>query len=192
MYRLMRNIHLGLGLAFIAMAVMFALSSLFVIYRDRLPDQVTVTERTIAVAADEAQTPRALALALMRNHGMKGDVLDIAETGDGYRFRITRPGTEHAVSYSRPSGRATITDRTWQVGQTLLQLHTTHAFWHEFAPAQIWAALSLLSSIGLLLLGASGIYLWWSTHTKHLIGGLLLAFSVAYGFLTLLLTRLDS
>jgi hypothetical protein len=192
MYRVMRNTHLGIGLACIAMALMFAVSSLFVIYRDRLPDQVTVTEHTIEVSADRAQAPRTLALELLRNHGMKGDVLGIAETDGGYSFRIFRPGLEHAVSYSRSTGEATITARSWRLGQTLLQLHTTHAFWHEFAPAQLWAALSLLSSIGLLLLGASGIYLWWSTHTDRLIGGLLLAFSLSYGFITLLLTRLDS
>jgi hypothetical protein len=86
---------------------------------------------------------------------------------------------------------ATIRHREWQLGQTLQQLHTTHAFWHEFAPANVWAALSLLASIGLLLLGASGIYLWFSHHRERAIGGALLVFGLGYGLIALVLTRLE-
>ena len=44
MFQLMRNIHLGLGLALFVMALMFELSSLFVVYRGWFPDEVTDTE----------------------------------------------------------------------------------------------------------------------------------------------------
>ena len=80
MFQLMRNIHLGLGLALFVMALMFALSSLFVVYRGWFPDEVTETERTVQVSAEVATTPRALALELIRNHGLKGDVLGIEQS----------------------------------------------------------------------------------------------------------------
>ncbi len=71
-----------------------------------------------------------------------------------------------------------------------MQLHVNHGFWHEFAPANAWAALSLLASIGLLLLGATGIYLWFAHHEERVVGGALLALGLTYGLVTLALTRL--
>ena len=192
MFRLMRNIHLWLGLAFVAMAMMFALSSLFVIYRPFLPDEVQETDRTVRVPAEAAATPRALARELMQNHDTKGELRAVEETDDAIRFNIARPGTAHQVEYSKVTGEAKIKDRRWQLGQTLLQIHVTHGFWHESATQWIWSLLSLLSSIGLLLLGASGIYLWFAHYKERVIGGVLLAFGLIYGLSTLVLTRMAS
>ena len=60
-----------------------------------------------------------------------------------------------------------------------------------FGASNLWAALSLLASIGLLLLGATGIYLWFVHHNERIIGGALLGFSLIFGFVTLVLTRLQ-
>ncbi len=192
MFQLMRNIHLGLGLALFVMALMFALSSLFVVYRGWFPNEVTETDRTVQVATEVATTPRALALELIRNHGLKGDVLGIEQDAETIRFRVFRPGTEHRVEYSKATGVVNIQDREWQLGQTLLQLHVTHGFWHDSIPQNIWAALSLLASFGLLLLGASGIYLWFEHHNERVIGSILLTVGLSYGLITLVLTRMDS
>ena len=192
MFRLMRNIHLWLGLAVAAMALMFAVSSIYVVYRQFLPDEVRETERTVSIAAEAASTPRALARELMLNHDMKGDLFEVTEEAGVITFRINRPGAAHLVEFSRATGEAKIVDKQWQLGQTLLQIHTTHGFWHDFAPNWIWSVLSLLTSIGLLLLGVSGIYLWFAHRNERMIGGALLAFSLIYGFTTLLLTRLDT
>lgn len=192
MFRLMRNIHLWLGLAVAAMALMFAVSSIWVVYRPFLPDEVQESERVVRVAADAAETPRALARTLMLEHDMKGDLLGVEEDADAIRFRLSRPGTEHRVSYDRVSGEATIQDRHWGLGHTLLQIHTTHGFWHDFAPNWVWALLSLLTSIGLLLLGGSGIYLWFAHHAERVTGGILLALGLSWGIITLVLTRMDS
>lgn len=192
MFQLMRNIHLWLGLASFVMALMFALSSLFVIYRPWLPDEVAETDRVVQISAQSAQTPRALALELMRHHGLKGEVQGIEEHADGFRFRVYRPGAEHRVEYSTGANEVQIQDRQWQLGQTLLQIHVTHGLWHESVPIAIWAILGLLASIGLLLLGASGIYLWFAHHQERFIGGILLAFGLGYGLISLVLTRLDS
>ena len=192
MFRLMRNIHLWLGLAFVVMAMIFALSSLFVIYRPWLPDEVAETNRTLRISPENAGTPRELARELIRNHGLKGELLGVEETAESFKFRVYRPGTEHRVEYVRETGETRIQDRQWQAGQTLLQIHVTHGFWHESATAWIWALLSFLSSVGLLLLGASGIYLWFAHHKERVIGGVLLALGLGWGLATLVLTRMVS
>ena len=61
MFRLMRNIHLILGLVFFFYALIFAVSSLAIIYRPWLGMTPTDTEQTLAIPAEQANTPRALA-----------------------------------------------------------------------------------------------------------------------------------
>lgn len=192
MFRLMRNIHLGIALTIIVMAMIFAASTIFFMYRSWFPDQVTETERTIQVSADAAGSPRDLAMELIRNHGLKGEVLGITETDDGYAFRIYRPGREHGVEYSRTTGVATIKDRRWQLGQTLMQLHAMHGFFRQSGTATLWSAFSLLTSLGMLALGASGIYLWFVNRAERLVGGVILTLGLSYGLITLILTRMDS
>jgi hypothetical protein len=72
----------------------------------------------------------------------------------------------------------------------LVQLHTNHGFWHEFLPSNAWALLSLLGSIGLFLLGATGIYLWYCHHEERVIGSVLLVVGLLYGITTLVLSRM--
>lgn len=192
MFRLMRNIHLGIALTVIVMAMIFAASTIFFMYRSWFPDEIIETERTIQVAADAAGTPRELAMELIRNHGLQGEVLGITETDGGYAFRIFRPGAEHGVEYSRATGVVTIKDKQWQLGQKLMQLHTMHGFFHESATPTLWSAFSLLTSLGMLALGASGIYLWFVNRAERLAGGVILTLGLSYGLITLILTRMDS
>ncbi len=192
MFRLMRNVHLWLGLASVLMALMFALSSLFVVFRQSIDTQPEENQRTVQVAPELASTPRALARELILNHDVKGELAAVEEDAEAITFRIHRPGVQHKVSYSKAAGEATIEETRWGVGQTLLQVHVMHGFWHEWAPAWIWALLGFLTSVALLLLGASGIYLWFEHHKERVIGGVLLAFGLIYGISTLVLTRMDS
>ena len=186
----MRNVHLALGLVFLVMALIFSLSSLVTIYRPWLPQSIEESERTVQVPAQAASTPRALARALMRSEGLKGTVSRIEEDPEAIRFRIFRPGTEFRIEYGRSTSKAKIELRRWGLLETLVQLHVNHGFWHEFAPANAWAALSLLASAGLLLLGATGIYLWFAHYEERVVGGILLALGLSYGLATLVLTRL--
>lgn len=189
MFRLMRNLHLIFGLVFFVFALVFAVSSLVFIYRPWLPQSHEDTERTVQVAAENAATPRALALDMMRHHDLKGDLRDIEQTEDGMRFVVMRPGTRAEVVYSRGSGEAKIETRRQGFLETLVQLHVNHGFWHDFLPSNAWALLSLLGSIGLFLLGATGIYLWFCHNEERVIGSVLLVVGLIYGITTLVLSR---
>ena len=191
MFRLMRNVHLGLGLIFVLMALIFAVSSLVIIYRPWLGSSPRISKSTVQISSEAAASARAAARELMANHGMKGDLRQIEEDGDTVSFRIVRPGEVVEVKYGRSRGEAEIKVRRHGALETLVQLHTNHGLWHEYAPSNAWAAISLLASAGLLLLGATGIYLWFAHHSERLIGGILLGFGLAYGLVTLVLTRLE-
>ncbi|MBL8179509.1 MAG: hypothetical protein JNK48_32820 [Bryobacterales bacterium] len=191
MFRLMRNIHLGLGLVFVLMALVFAVSSLVIIYRPYLNTKPVDSESAIQLSPQEGASPRAAALALMQVHLVKGELRQIQQKGDTVTFRIVRPGEAADVVYTPSTGVAKIKLRRHGALETLVQLHTNHGLWHEYMPSNLWAAISLLASIGLLLLGGTGIYLWFVHHNERIIGGVLLGFSLIFGFVTLVLTRLQ-
>ena len=183
MFRLMRNVHRILGLSFLIMVVIFAVSSLTIICRPWLPTIREDQERTVAIAAGSA-------LELMRNHGLKGDLRQVHQTDDEIRFQIARPGTQVRVRYSAGLGEAMLETRRFGLLETLVQLHVNHGFHHEFLPASAWGLLSLLSSIGLLLLGSTGIYLWFALHEQRVSGAVLLAVGLIYGPTTLVMSRM--
>jgi len=186
----MRNLHLGLGLIFVLIALVFAVSSLVIIYRPWLKPAPHDSEASIQLSPEAATTPRAAARELMTKHGFKGDLREIREQGV-VRFRIVRPGEQAEVQYLPAIGEAKIKVRRHGAFDTMVQLHTNHGLWHEYAPSNFWAAISLFTSVGLLLLGATGIYLWLAHHSERLIGAILLGLGLVYGLVTLLLTRLE-
>jgi len=185
----MRNIHLILGLVFVFYALVFALSSLVIIYRPWLKLTTEDQQTTVVVPAERVQTPRALALELMQNHGLKGELRDIQEDGAEVRFAIVRPGTHAKVTYLRHKGEAKIQTRREGFLNTLVNLHTNFGFRHDFMPSNGWSLLSLLGSVGLFLLGATGIYLWFCHHEERLIGTVILALGLIYSLATLVLSR---
>jgi hypothetical protein len=191
MFRLMRNIHLGLGLIFVVMALIFAVSSLVFIYRPWLNPKPTDRESAIRLPAETLASPRAAAQYLMTSHGLKGELRQIQQQGERVRFRIVRPGEAADVTYQQSTGEAKIKTRRFGTLEMLVQLHTNHGLWHDYLPSNLWAAISFLASVGLLALGVTGIYLWFSHHSERKIGGALLAFGLVFGVVTLVLTRLQ-
>jgi hypothetical protein len=191
MFQLMRNIHLGLGLVFVLMALVFAVSSVVIIYRPWIQTKPTETERPVTISAEAKGTPRDAAMELMSEHGLAGELRQVQEEGDKVNLRIALPGEMAEVAYSRSSGEGVIKLRRQGALETMVQLHTNHGLWHDHFPTQAWAIINFLASFGLLLLGASGIYLWFSHHKERVIGGVLLAFSLLFGLVTLTLTRLE-
>jgi len=187
----MRNVHLGLGLVFVLMARVFAVSSLVIIYRPWLGSSPRVSDLTVRISPEASASARAAARELMVNHGFRGDLRQIQENGDAVSFRIIRPGDVAEVKYVRSNGEASIKVRRHGALETLVQLHTNHGLWHEYAPSNFWAAISLFTSIGLLLLGVTGIYLWFAHRSERLIGGILLGIGLSYGLITMVLTRLE-
>jgi len=190
MYRLMRNIHLGLGLGSFMMAAVFAVSSLVIIYKPLLPDALSESESTVQISAEPGATPRELAAVLMREHDLAGDLRLVEEDGASVNLRIFRPGEEVRATVNRETGQTKLERKNWSFTEMIIQLHVNHGFWHDFLPSNLWSALSLFASVALLLLGATGLYLWFALHKERVVGGLLLAFALAWGLTTMILTRM--
>lgn len=187
MFRWMRNTHLALGIGFFFVALLFAVSSVVIIYRPWFPGGPERSGQSLQLAP--GMEARAVALELMRSHGAKGDLREVKEADGEVRFSIWRPGTHLEVRYQRDSGQATLAERRYNVYETLVQLHVNHGFWHDFLPANLWSLLSLGLSVGLLLLGVSGIYLWYKHPQERTIGNILLALGFAIPLIALAVVR---
>ena len=190
MFQLMRNTHLILGLGLFLFALIFAVSSLVIIYRPWLPESRENTEQTIRIDASKAASPRALALELMRNHGFAGDLRSVNEEDGVMKFRILRPGTHVSFEYTKGGNAVLAQTQRWGWTEFIVQLHVNHGFYHEFLPTTLWSALSLLGSMGLLLLGPTGLYLWFSLHEERVVGSVVLAIGLVWGLTALIWARM--
>ena len=191
MYRLMRNIHLILGLVFALVLGVYMLSSVRLAHRSWFSAKPTVTEETYSVDPSEAGTPRALGLHLMAEHGLRGEIARVQTAQDGgFSLAIRRMGTNYQIQYQAGATEAQVRTNRLAFTGMLMGLHFTYGFWHESSTINLWGAVMLLTSIALFLMGASGIYLWFKTYEERRIGSVLLAAGLAFAIALMVLVRI--
>ena len=189
MFRLMRNTHLILGLLPLLFLGAYLYSSVRVAHRGWFGQDQQTTERKIAVTPSAAENPRGLARMLMDDHQVRGDLVRLQQREAGYSFTIRRLGTRHEISYRRGSSEVAVKTIRSGFVSMMMNMHVAHGFWHDYWLHQIWGVFVLATSIGLLLIGATGIYLWFKMYEERLIGSILLALGLAYSLTTMILTR---
>ena len=186
MRRWIREIHLALGLFSCAFVLMYSISSLQMVHQ-WFSEEPTVETRELPV--ETSGDGRAVARELMERHGLAGELSPVKETETGYEFRLFRTGRGHQVAYDRETRIATVTTRTFAWAQALGWIHRTAGFERNDWVGLGWSAFSVAVSASLLLLGASGIYLWFLLKRERLVGGVLLALGGGGGVLLLALIR---
>ena len=189
MYRLIRNVHLALGVGFTLVWLMYGLSSVQMAHPDWFPMEPERSEARVAVAPTAAPDARALSVALAERGAVRGDVRSPATAGDTLRFQVVRPGTVHQVSYVAGAATATVVTNVGGFMTMLNRLHHYGGFWHVWGPLDLWGLLVALASVGLMVLGVSGIYLWFRTYGERRLGTALLGFSLAFGVAMTVLIR---
>jgi hypothetical protein len=187
MYRWLRNTHLVFGLFACVAVCMYGVSSIGFAHRTWFRLQPSVTVARLTVKADDAASARAVARALMDDHGMRGEVRDGRVTGSGFTFHIARPGVDHEVSFEKATGVATVTTRTAPFMGIMTALHKEHGVWHADAIQNAWGAYLGLVSAALIVLAVTGIYMWFRLHEERRIGVVLLAVSLGFSATVILL-----
>lgn len=191
MYRTLRNIHLLLGLFCFAFLLMYSVSAVEMAHSDWFPDEPTVTQDAVAIDDADAAHPRAFAQRLMQD-GRWGDLQTVTRDDQGFAFRIVRPGTVYSVRYQTGDKTAQVETSVSGTMRMLNRLHHLAGFYREQAVTHWWAAFAGFASLALLLLGASGVYLWFHTYQERLVGGVILSLGLLVGVGLLVATRLQS
>jgi hypothetical protein len=189
-YRTLRNLHLFLGLFFILFLLMYGASSVQMAHPTWFDMEPAVTEARLPLPADAAYNARALASHLIEQQVVRGELRNVAEAEEGYTFRVVRPGTVHEVEYVR--GEDDVLVRTHVAGfmGMLNRIHHIGGVHHEYALLNVWGILVFLTSVGLILLGLSGVYMWFKSHrTRRTAGALLLAVSLTVSTALIILMR---
>jgi hypothetical protein len=73
----------------------------------------------------------------------------------------------------------------------LNRLHHWAGFWHEPVSMKVWAFLVAIASTALLLLGASGIYMWFTRRSERRLGIALLGINLVFAITLLTLLRIS-
>ena len=159
MYQKLRNIHLATSLFLLLFLVAWAISAVDFAHRKWLPHPHWISVENVKLEPGIAD-----ARVLARH--WRGELAEV-ENSPGYlKFRVTTSlGRSRDVTYSIATGDAKVQTST-------IGLFTTLAFMH--IAQGVWAYVAIFFSIGLLTLGATGIYLWFKNHNERWISSALL------------------
>jgi hypothetical protein len=189
MHRWMRNTHLLVGLFCAAIVVIYGVSSALMAHRDWFPWRSTVEERTESLGAGLADG-RSVARALGERHGVWGDLTRNDAANGEIRLQIQRPGTATEAVYRSASGETRLKTQRAPLAGLLVALHHGHGVTHESAWLNLWGALVGIVSAGLVVLGATGVYLWFKLHEERVAGAIVLALSLGISVSAIVLIRL--
>jgi hypothetical protein len=174
MYWFLRNTHLILGLSCCLMVLTYGVSSVQMSHNAWFNSRPAVTTSAYTLAP-QAGDARAIARELVDSHGLRGEVTQIFSTPAGMRFSITRPGTVYQVDYTAATGETKVRhNRAGMIGM-LNRIHHVAGVRHDYWLINWWGALVGIVSLALMILGATGIYLWFKLYKERVLGGILLA-----------------
>lgn len=191
MYRIVRNVHLLLASFSLPFLIMYGLSAVQMSHSTWFQMKRSVDERMVSLTVGQTEA-RAIGREIMdRDPAVTGELTNIQPNDAGVALRIVVPGTVHEVRYERASGLARIKTSVAGTMGMLNRLHHWAGFWHEPVSMKIWAAAVAVVSTALLLLGATGIYMWFTRRPERRIGLALLAINVVFAITLLTLLRMS-
>ena len=189
MYTTIRTIHLLLASFSLPFLVMYGVSAVQMSHNSWFQMKPAVQERDFAVAPGQADA-RAIAREVMdRERSIKGEIANVQLNAAGVSLRIVVPGTVHEVKYSAASGTAHVRTSVAGVMGMLNRLHHWAGFYHEPVSMKVWASAVAIVSAALLLVGATGIYMWFTRRPERRIGLALLGMNVAFALVVIVLLR---
>ena len=187
-YSTLRTIHLLSGAFALPALAMYGVSAVQMAHSRWFVMKPAVTE------VEEPMRPgytdgRLLARDVMTSRGLAGEINAVTPTPAGFTARIVVPGTVHEIRYDRASGRARIRTSVAGLMGMLNRLHHAAGLWPEYAPLRIWGMLIGFVSLATVLLGATGIWMWWLRRTERKWGLLLIAANLAFSMTVLWMMR---
>ena len=120
---------------------------------------------------------------------MRGELREAIATAAGWKFEIARPGAAYEVEYSAATHQARILVHISGFMAILNRIHHIAGTWHDFGPTNVWGVFVALVSVALILLGVTGIYLWFKIHSERVVGIALLAVNLGVCVTLLVLIR---
>lgn len=189
MYKTLRTIHLLLASLSLPFLVMYGVSAVQMAHGSWFSLKPAVTESTIALRpglTDARAVARDVSSLLP---GMRGELTDIKAGPQDISLRLVVPGTVHEIRYRAGSGETRVKTSVAGFMGMLNRLHHAGGLWHEVTALNLWGAAVGIVSVSLLLLGASGLCMWFIRRTERRTGAVLLATNLVVVITLIVLMR---
>ncbi len=187
-YSTLRTIHLLSGAFALPALLMYALSAVQMAHNKWFAMQPAVHE-VEAPTKPGYVDGRLMAREVMARCGIAGEINAISATQAGFMARIVVPGTVHEIRYDRATGLAKVRTSVAGFMGMLNRLHHAAGLWPEYVPLKVWGVLIGVVSLATLLLGATGIWMWWLRRTERKLGLALITANLAFSLTVLWMMR---
>ena len=193
----MRKLHNYLGLWLLLWIWLFAFSGIVLNHPTWRAAQFwaeraeTTTVRAVRPPAASSRIGDAeLAAALMRELGITGEVQETKRSGDGARFdvQVVRPGRVWRLEARLDSAVVRVTEIRLDARGVVDALHKLTgvrmrdpALRRDWVMTRLWSLSMDAVAIGLIVLVASGLWLWWRRTPVRVPGLVALALGTACG-----------
>lgn len=191
MYVFVRNIHLLVASFSLPFLLMYVASSVQMSHPSWFTMKPAVHEHEMSVMPGRTDARQVAREVMDGNQNVRGELTNIRPRPGGVALRIVLPGTVHDVDYDRFTGTVKIRTSVAGFMGKLNRLHHAAGVRHEMAVMNAWGAAVAVVSAGLLLLGATGIYMWFTRRPERVIGTVLLAINLGIAVALLLVMRLE-
>ncbi len=189
MYPIIRNIHLLLASFSLPFLVMYGISAVQMSHSTWFNMKPAVHEWQVNLQPGKNDA-RAIAQELMdRERDIKGELNSVQSDHSAVTLRIVVPGTVHEIRYDPASGVVRVKTSVGGAMVMLNRLHHWAGFWHEPMPMKLWAGAVAVVSIALLLLGVSGLMMWFTRRSERRLGATLLAINVIVALTLIVMLR---
>lgn len=183
-----RRIHNYVGLYFLLFVWLFSVSGLLLnrsdwTFADFWPQREEAS-RTEPIVVPAGGGDIAIANDLMRQLGIRGEINQISRdpAGTAFRFQAGRPGETFTVEADFAARQATV-ERIGVNGWGVLKtLHTFSgvsvddpARRREWVLTKVWSFAIDALAVGLIVLVATGVYLWWVRSPQRTLGVVMLS-----------------
>ncbi len=189
MYRAIRNIHLLAASLALPFLLMYGVSALQMGHSSWFDMKPRVEDRDVALAPGQDGAREVARQLTERDSTVRGELTNVQSGPNGIAFRVVMPGTVHEVRYDPLSGNAHVRTSVAGFMGMLNRLHHAAGVGHGLVSLNVWGWGVAAVSVALLVLGVSGIYMWFTRRPERRIGFVLLAVNVAVALVLLGLIR---
>ncbi len=144
----------------------------------------------VQVPPDSFNKPRELA-QLVRQSGLHGDLTEIKSSSTSLTLSMLTPGTRRTVTMKPGASTAVVASMNKGPIWTMNRLHHAAGLWHDDPRLNAWGWFVLLCSVGLMLLGATGTWMWWTRLKERRLGMMLMVPATVVGSALLVLIRMS-
>lgn len=189
-YATLRNLHLIFGLFSLPFLVMYTVSAVQMAHSKWFTMKPVVTERTVQLQRG-LNSGREAARLLISEHGIEGDLRNVAQKDGKWQMRILTPGVANDVSYDPGTGNAKVKTSANGTLAFLNRLHHAAGLWPEYGPLKLWGIAIGVVSVALVGLAGTGLWMWWKRKQERGTGLVLLLVNLVYAVVVLTLLRMQ-